>query len=95
MRMRTYYFTQLLVAGAAVATIALPTASGDPIRNPGGAYCGQYCGTYSGLSGDHFGAGAAPVPPRSPASLPWLAPALPNSHALPIVNAAGDPIHRR
>jgi hypothetical protein len=95
MRMRTYYLSQLLVAGAAVAMIAVPTASGDPIRSPGGTYCGAFCGTYNSYNGDHLAAAAVPVPPRSPASQPWVPPAFPSSHALPIVSAAGDPIHQR
>jgi hypothetical protein len=86
--LRTYLLSQLLVAGAAMATIAVATGGG----HHGGAYCGQYCDSYSGYDG---GAGTARESAPIPALSPWVASVVPDFRALPTVSAAGDPSHQR
>jgi hypothetical protein len=90
--LRTYLLSQLLVAGAAMATIAVATGGGHPSGHHGGAYCGQYCDSYSGYDG---GAGTARESSPIPASSPWVASVVPDFRALPAVSAAGDPTHQR
>lgn len=88
MATRRYYLTTLLVVGAsAVAIAAAPTAIAAPGANPGG--------DYSGYDAANPGAAAIPTPPWGRASQPGIAPGSPTSHALPIVNASGDPSRQR